>query len=68
MADGVEELAARTGLDGFLIEPVFGTRDVEAFGDLVLPILRERGRLSPRRSDATFRSRMRGMLPAAPVS
>ncbi|MEO2129935.1 MAG: NtaA/DmoA family FMN-dependent monooxygenase [Microbacterium sp.] len=68
VADGVEELAARTGLDGFLIEPVFGTRDVEAFGDLVLPILRERGRLSPRRSDATFRSRMRGMLPAAPVS
>ncbi len=68
VADGVEELAASTGLDGFLIEPVFGTRDVAAFGELVLPILRERGRLAPRRSNATFRVRMQEPSPVAPVS
>ena len=46
VADGVEALAAATGLDGFLLEPVFGTRDVAAFGDLVLTRLRDRGRLA----------------------
>jgi alkanesulfonate monooxygenase SsuD/methylene tetrahydromethanopterin reductase-like flavin-dependent oxidoreductase (luciferase family) len=52
-------LAAETGLDGFLIEPVFGTRDIAAFGELVLPILRERGRLADRVDGETLRERMR---------
>ncbi|GAA1696691.1 LLM class flavin-dependent oxidoreductase [Microbacterium sediminicola] len=47
VADQIEEIAAQTDLDGFLIEPTFGTRDVAAFGRLVLPVLRERGRLGP---------------------
>ncbi|WP_164515387.1 NtaA/DmoA family FMN-dependent monooxygenase [Microbacterium sp. 10M-3C3] len=59
VADGVERLADEAGVDGFLLEPVFGTRDVAAFGDAVLPILRERGRL-PRREGATFRHRLLG--------
>ena len=58
VSDGVERLAEETGLDGFLIEPVFGTRDVEAFGELVLPRLRERGRL-PEPAGPTLRERMR---------
>lgn len=59
VADGIEALAAETGLDGFLIEPVFGTRDIAAFGELVLPILRERGRLADRVDGETLRERMR---------
>ena len=58
VADGIEALAAETGLDGFLIEPVFGTRDVAAFGELVLPILRERGRLGEGVPGETLRERM----------
>ncbi|MDF2554636.1 MAG: monooxygenase [Microbacterium sp.] len=58
VTEGVERLAAETGLDGFLLEPVFGTRDVEAFGDLVLPRLRERGRI-PEPAGPTLRERMR---------
>lgn len=58
VADGIEDLAASTGLDGFLLEPVFGTRDVAAFGDLVLPLLRERGRLPDHSPGATLRSRL----------
>lgn len=46
VADQLEALAAETSLDGFLIEPVFGTADVEAFARLVLPILRDRGRIA----------------------
>ncbi|GAA2566285.1 NtaA/DmoA family FMN-dependent monooxygenase [Microbacterium binotii] len=58
VADRVAELADQTGLDGFLFEPVFGTRDVEAFGELVLPRLRERGRLAAP-AGPTLRERMR---------
>ena len=58
VADRVEELAEQTGLDGFLFEPVFGTRDVQAFGELVLPRLRERG-LLPEPAGPTLRERMR---------
>lgn len=43
VADGIAELAEQTGLDGFMLEPIFGTRDVQAFGEQVLPLLRERG-------------------------
>jgi FMN-dependent oxidoreductase (nitrilotriacetate monooxygenase family) len=58
VADQVEALAAQTGLDGFLVEPVFGTRDIAAFGELVLPVLRERGRLGSSPAGATLRERM----------
>lgn len=58
IADGIERLAAETGLDGFLLEPVFGTRDVEVFGETVLPVLRERGRLGSVVGGATLRERM----------
>lgn len=58
VAQGVIDLAEQTGLDGFLIEPVFGTRDVAAFGELVMPILRERGML-PEPAGPTLRERMR---------
>lgn len=60
VADGIAELAEQTGLDGFLLEPVFGTRDVEAFGELVLPLLRERG-LLPEPAGRTLRERMSGI-------
>ncbi|MGO2113098.1 MAG: NtaA/DmoA family FMN-dependent monooxygenase [Pseudoclavibacter sp.] len=46
VADQIERLAAETDLDGFLIEPVFAPRDIEAIGELVMPILRERGRIA----------------------
>lgn len=59
VADGVGRLAADAGLDGFLLEPVFGTRDVEVFGERVLPILRERGRVHSA-DGTTFRDRMIG--------
>lgn len=65
VADGVEKLAARTGVDGFLIEPVFGTRDVRAFGELVMPLLHDRGRLADP-VGTTLRERMRERRGARP--
>lgn len=59
VADGIERLADETSLDGFLLEPVFGTRDVEVFGETVLPVLRDRGRLGSAPHGATLRERMR---------
>ncbi len=58
VADGIEALASEAGLDGFLLEPVFGTRDVEVFGEEVLPLLRERGRRGAAPAGATLRARM----------
>lgn len=55
---GVEALAEQTGLDGFLLEPVFGTRDVAAFGEQVLSRLRANGRLAEP-AGPTLRERMR---------
>ncbi len=57
VADRLEALAAEAGLDGFLLEPVFGTADVEAFARLVLPVLRERGRIADP-DGSTLRERM----------
>lgn len=58
VADRIEELAAITDLDGFLIEPVFAPGDLRAFGDLVMPILRERGRLRDGEPKGTLRARL----------
>jgi long-chain alkane monooxygenase len=59
VADQIEALAEATGVDGFLLEPVFGTRDVATFGELVLPELRARGRLTTPDAGATLRTRLR---------
>lgn len=59
VAEAIVDLADSADLDGFLLEPVFGSRDVDAFGRLVLPILHERGhRADP--VGTTLRERMSG--------
>lgn len=58
VADAIEHLAAETDLDGFLLEPVFEPADLEDFGRLVMPILRERGRLRAGTPGNTLRSRV----------
>lgn len=58
VADQIEALVAETDLDGFLFEPIFGTRDIRAFGELVLAELGRRGRLGDSPSGATLRERM----------
>ena len=58
VADQIEALIAATDLDGFLIEPVFPPHDLEDFGRLVMPILRERGRLRDGAVGNTLRARL----------
>ncbi|MCU1446729.1 NtaA/DmoA family FMN-dependent monooxygenase [Cryobacterium sp.] len=58
IADQIEQLVAETDLDGFLIEPVFQPNDLEDFGRLVMPILRERGRLRDGEAGNTLRARL----------
>jgi FMN-dependent oxidoreductase (nitrilotriacetate monooxygenase family) len=58
VADRIEQLIAETDLDGFLIEPVFEPHDLADFGDLVMPILRERGRLRDGAPGNTLRARL----------
>ncbi|WP_227496912.1 NtaA/DmoA family FMN-dependent monooxygenase [Planctomonas psychrotolerans] len=58
IADAIERLAAETDLDGFLIEPVFEPVDLEDFGRLVMPILRERGRLRDGEAGCSLRARI----------
>ena len=58
VADQIESLIAATDLDGFLIEPVFAPHDLEDFGRLVMPILRERGRLRDGEAGNTLRARL----------
>jgi FMN-dependent oxidoreductase (nitrilotriacetate monooxygenase family) len=60
VADGIEALSAQTGLDGFLIEPVFPPHDLEEFGRLVMPILSARGRVQDGRSGNSLRERLTG--------
>ncbi|NHI16243.1 NtaA/DmoA family FMN-dependent monooxygenase [Microbacterium excoecariae] len=65
VADQIEALAAATGLDGFLIEPAFDAYDIEAFGRLVTPVLRARGRIAHGTPGETLRARMSGVPGAA---
>jgi FMN-dependent oxidoreductase (nitrilotriacetate monooxygenase family) len=58
IADQIEALAAETDLDGFLIEPVFEPNDLEDFGRLVMPLLRQRGRLRDGAPGNTLRARL----------
>ncbi|WP_210480095.1 NtaA/DmoA family FMN-dependent monooxygenase [Naasia sp. SYSU D00948] len=58
VADQIEDLAARTGLDGFLIEPIFDPHDLQAFASLVMPVLRERGRIPESPRTGTLREQL----------
>jgi FMN-dependent oxidoreductase (nitrilotriacetate monooxygenase family) len=58
VANGIERLAEQTGLDGFLLEPVFAPHDLAEFGRLVMPLLRERGRIAG--EGTSLRSRLMG--------
>ncbi len=45
VADQLEEIMQATGLDGFLLEPIFAPSDLHDFVRLVMPELRRRGRV-----------------------
>ena len=58
VTDGLESLMDSTGLDGFLIEPVFDLADVRDFAELVVPELRKRGRLPEVPRSGTLRAQL----------
>ena len=58
VADEIELLMAHTDLDGFLLDPLFGTADVDDFARLVMPELERRGRLGTNGLGGTLRERM----------
>jgi FMN-dependent oxidoreductase (nitrilotriacetate monooxygenase family) len=60
VADALEHLVDETDLDGFLLEPIFGTADVADFAELVVPELRRRGRMPADASAGTLREQMLG--------
>ncbi|MCU1528507.1 MAG: hypothetical protein JWP75_2270 [Frondihabitans sp.] len=60
VADALEALVDETDLDGFLIEPIFGTRDLTDFATLVVPELRRRGRMPAAPGTGTLREQMLG--------
>jgi hypothetical protein len=48
VADEIEAIVDGSGIDGIMLEPTFGGPDAyRAFIELVVPLLRERGRLDP---------------------
>jgi FMN-dependent oxidoreductase (nitrilotriacetate monooxygenase family) len=60
VADQLEALMDDTGLDGFLLEPVFEPSDLEDFARLVVPILRERGRMPAAPATGSLREQVTG--------
>ena len=60
VADGLERILDATDLDGFMLEPVFAPGDVEDFVELVVPVLRERGRLPQAPTTGTLREQLSG--------
>jgi FMN-dependent oxidoreductase (nitrilotriacetate monooxygenase family) len=60
VADALEELVDATDLDGFLLEPIFGTADLTDFATLVVPELRRRGRMPAEPATGTLREQMTG--------
>jgi alkanesulfonate monooxygenase SsuD/methylene tetrahydromethanopterin reductase-like flavin-dependent oxidoreductase (luciferase family) len=60
VADELERLVDETDLDGFLLEPIFGTADLADFADLVVPELRRRGRMPAEPATGTLREQMLG--------
>jgi FMN-dependent oxidoreductase (nitrilotriacetate monooxygenase family) len=63
VADQLERLVDRTGLDGFMLEAVFNQASMRDFIDLVVPELRRRGRLDPAPEGKTLRERLIGHGP-----
>lgn len=59
VADQLQALVEQTDLDGFLIEPVYDPRDLRAFSELVMPVLRQRGLLPVKHQNVTLRERIR---------
>ena len=47
-------------IDGFLLEPIFGTADLADFAELVVPELRRRGRMPAEPATGTLREQMLG--------
>lgn len=60
VADQLEALMDETGLDGFLLEPIFAPDDLTDFADLVVPELRRRGRLPAEPGRGTLREQLGG--------
>ncbi|RKR75032.1 NtaA/DmoA family FMN-dependent monooxygenase [Frondihabitans australicus] len=60
VADALEAIMDETDLDGFLIEPLFGTADCEDFATLVVPELRRRGRMPASPATGTLRAQVTG--------
>jgi len=60
VADELERILDATDLNGFMLEPIFEPRDVEDFVELVVPILRERGRLPHVAPGRTLREQLSG--------
>lgn len=60
VADELERVLDATDLDGFMLEPVFAPADVEDFADLVVPVLRARGRLPEVPATGTLREQLNG--------
>jgi long-chain alkane monooxygenase len=58
VADQLEELRETTGLDGFLLEPLFAATDLHDFVELVVPELRRRGLLPDAPRSGTFRAQL----------
>lgn len=68
VAADLEAYLETTTLDGVLLDPLFGSRDVAAFGELVVPLLRERGLLPPQPTAGTLREQVFGPRVAVPLS
>ncbi|UDY24380.1 NtaA/DmoA family FMN-dependent monooxygenase [Nocardioides sp. Kera G14] len=58
VVDQLEELMEATGLDGFLLEPVFALTDVVDFAEMVVPELRARGHLPGTPRSGTLRGQL----------
>lgn len=58
VADQLEDLMATTGLDGFLLEPIFDLPDLTDFVELVVPELRKRGLLPDEPGTGAFRAQL----------
>ncbi|MCU1404800.1 MAG: monooxygenase [Glaciihabitans sp.] len=60
VADQLEALMDATGLDGFLLEPIFAPTDLEDFACLVIPELRRRGRMPATPATGSLREQVTG--------
>lgn len=56
--DELEHVIEESGLDGFMLDPLFGTADIVDFAELVMPELRRRGGVPETHEGETLRSRL----------